>query len=146
LRTSDHSAGMLKGGVAASTDDFQAEKEFSSSTKFAGIDFKKIRDDLEKKKKRIDRLSGVPTGLRGIAEDWKELQSKKRQSKSRLIMVNGMASGYGKAYVPVLAANNYDLQNGEESVFSRELQSTNRGDYGVLKKKSSVPDFDTQDT
>jgi SWI/SNF-related matrix-associated actin-dependent regulator of chromatin subfamily A member 5 len=146
LRTSDHSAGMLKGGVAARTDDFQAEKEFSSTTKFGGVDFRKIKDDLAKEKKRVERLSGVPSSLSGIAEDWKEIQNKKRKSKSRLIMVNGIASGYGKAFVPVLAANNYDLQNGEGSVFSRELKTTNRGDYGVLKKKSKTPDFDNQDS
>ncbi len=142
-RTGDHSAGLLKGGVAARTDNFNAEKEYSSSTKFAGIDFQKVRDDMAKKRKRIERLTGVPKSISGIADDWMKIQNKKRQSKSRLIMVNGIASGYGNAFVPVLAANNYDLQNGEGSVFSRELQNTNRDDYGVLKKK--LKDFDTQD-
>ena len=142
-RTGDHSAGLLKGGVAARTDNFNAEKEYSSSTKFAGIDFQKVRDDMAKKRKRIERLTGVPKSISGIADDWMKIQNKKRQSKSRLIMVNGIASGYGNAFVPVLSANNYDLQNGEGSVFSRELQNTNRDDYGVLKKK--LKDFDTQD-
>jgi hypothetical protein len=53
---------------------------------------------------------------------WRQIQDMKRKSKSHLVMVNGMKSSYSKASVPVLAANNYDLLNGESSVFARELQ------------------------
>ena len=36
-------------------------------------------------------------------------------------MVSGLGSGYGAAYVPVLASNDYTLEEGESSVFSWEL-------------------------
>jgi hypothetical protein len=78
---------------------------------------------------------------------WRQLQDEKRKRENRLVMLDGKDTGYGKAVVPVLAANNYDLQNGEASVFSRELKKTNRDDYAVLKRKMKKAgvDFESQD-
>jgi hypothetical protein len=41
-------------------------------------------------------------------------------------MVRSNRSGYGASWVPVLSSNNYDLEEGEVSVYQREL--SNRGD------------------
>lgn len=144
-RSEDFSGGNLKGGIADKTDDFEATKAMMETTKLAGIDFKAIRDEHKKKLKArgVDR----PASLSGISDEWRQLQNEKRQRKSRLVMLDGKNSGYGMKAVPVLAANNYELQNGESSVFSRELQKTNRDDYGVQKRKhkKSGVDFENQD-
>ena len=142
-RSQDFSCGNLKGGTASKTNDFQADKKLSSSQQLAGVDFKKIRDEQRKKDKGGKHKN---KNLGSITEVWKQIQDQKRERKSRLIMVDGTNSGLGKS-VPVLASNNYDLQNGESSVFSRELKQTNREAFGVLKRKQlqSGVDFESQD-
>jgi hypothetical protein len=141
-RSEDFSNGNLKGGVADKTDDFEATKDLLETTKLAGIDFKAIRDEQARKDKA--RGADVPKSLGGISDMWRQLQDQKRRRKSRLIMLDGMRTGYGKKSVPVLAANNYELEAGESSVFTRELQNKNRDDYGVKKKKQGA-DFENQD-
>jgi hypothetical protein len=138
-RSEDSSGGNLKGGIASKTDNFDADKELTATTKLAGIDFKAIREAQKEKDQG-------PKNLGGITDIWRQLQDQKRKRKSRLVMLDGKDTGYGKAVVPVLAANNYDLQNGEASVFSHELKKTNRDDYAVLKRKMKAGvDFESQD-
>mmetsp|Transcript_17445 Transcript_17445/g.25803 ORF Transcript_17445/g.25803 Transcript_17445/m.25803 type:complete len:1021 (-) Transcript_17445:135-3197(-) len=138
-RSEDFSGGNLKGGAANKTDDFEADKELTSTTKLAGVDFKALREDYGRRNR--DR----PSNVSGISEMWKQMQSK-RNRKSRIVMLDSNSSGYGRASVPVLAANNYDLSKGESSVFTRELQVSNREDYGLRKRKvkKAGVDFENQ--
>jgi SWI/SNF-related matrix-associated actin-dependent regulator of chromatin subfamily A member 5 len=126
-------SGKLKGATSTFAD-FKAEGDFTSTTKLGGIDFKEIRDKHRKTFKDMG----------GIADSWSKLQ--KRIRKNRIVQVKGKGSGYGAAFVPVLASNNYDLENGESSVFQREL-SESKGNYGDIKRrvKRSGVDFESQD-
>lgn len=76
-RISGHSAGMPKGGMAARTDHFRVEKEFSSPTKFAGVDFKKFRGDMPKRRTRTEQAFEHISSHSGIADDQKKIQNKK---------------------------------------------------------------------
>lgn len=127
-RTEDFSDGKLKGGADSTAKDFDATKEFSATTDFGGIDFKKIREENGKKK--------TPLDMGQITDMWK-----KRQRKNRIKMVDGMGSGYGSRSVPVLASNDYDLESGEKSVFDREL----KGRSQVYKKEKKTRQFEDQD-
>jgi hypothetical protein len=129
LRTEDFSSGALKGGVATTADDFDAEKEFTSTTEFAGIDFKAIRE--KHKESKIKSLGEIQNMWRA-----------KRERKNRITMVSGKGTGYGKS-VPVLAANVYSLQEGERSVFQRELKG--QGKELPAKKTKQEPTFKWQD-
>ena len=82
---------------------------------------------------------------KGIGYLWQEISqlSGKREKKSRIVHVEGTGSGYGKATVPVLASNNYELENGESSVFDRELSHNKRAAFGTGKKKARK--FENQD-
>jgi len=127
-RTEDFSSGKLKGGVDASAENYDATKKFTETTAFAGIDFKKIREEHKTAKvKDIGQISNI----------WK-----KRQRKNRIKMVNGEGSGYGSKSVPVLNSNDYDLQSGERSVFQQELKG--RSNIEMAKKKAG-PKFEMQD-
>jgi hypothetical protein len=78
---------------------------------------------------------------------WAQANGKdKRERKSRLVMIQGQGTGYGKAFVPILAANNYELEKGENSVFNQELKGRG-GDYKEpkQKRKKAGVDFDNQD-
>jgi SWI/SNF-related matrix-associated actin-dependent regulator of chromatin subfamily A member 5 len=128
-RTETDCFGKLKGGTEESGDVFDAEQDYSETLKFEGIDYSAMRTKAEK---------DVPKTLKGIGHLWqsiKELEGKKRQKKSRILMVEGKGSGYGSAHVPVLASNNYDLDKGESSVFGRELSSNQKKKAAVPKKK-----------
>lgn len=139
-RSETFSEGKLKGGTADTAVDFKADDAFVPTTKLGGIDFKSIRDEHKKKANGSNSLDDVGA----IASEWQKLQ--KRVRKSRIVNVDGIGSGYGSKSVPVLAANNYDLEGGERSVFQQELGGKN-GNYGEVKKnrlKAGV-DFDQQD-
>jgi len=104
---------------------------------FGGTDFREIRKKQEKEKNK-----NVPENLKGIAHLWYDIQSledKKRERKARIIQVKGKGSGYGCAYVPVLAANNYSY-GGETSVFDREQKQSKKANFEV-KKKSKTATF-----
>jgi SWI/SNF-related matrix-associated actin-dependent regulator of chromatin subfamily A member 5 len=126
-RTEDFSDGNLKGGADATAKEFDATTEFTATTDFGGVDFKKLRDEHGKKTK--------PKDIGQITELWK-----KRQRKNRIKMVEGTGSGYG-SLVPVLAMNDYDLETGEKSVFDRELKGRNK----AQKKEKKTKQFDEQD-
>jgi hypothetical protein len=127
-RTEDFSDGKLKGNADTNAKEFDVTKDFTSTTDFAGIDFKKIRKDYEKKK--------CPKNLGHITDMWK-----KRQRKNRIKMIDCKNSGYGKSSVPVLSANDYDLESGERSVFERELSGRSQ----VTKKSKHIQSFVHQD-
>lgn len=141
-RTEQSSAGKLKGGVAQTTEAFDAEVRLTDSQSFGGVDFKALREKQKKK-----QTSNIPSNLRDVAVHWAHASGEqKRERKSRLVMVKGQGSGYGKAFVPILAANNYELENGESSVFNQELKGRS-GDYKEpkQKRKKAGLDFDNQD-
>lgn len=143
-RTEESSAGKLKGGVAQTTEEFDAEVGLKDTQKFGGVDFRALREEQKKK-----QTSNIPSNLRDVAVHWAQANGKgeqKRERKSRLVMVKGQGSGYGQAFVPVLAANNYELEKGENSVFNQELKGRG-GDYKDPKqnRKKAGVDFDNQD-
>jgi len=117
-RADDYSSGQLQGSSESNASDFLATKEFTKTTDFGGIDFKKIRDEYGKKKFM---------NMAEITNQWK------RQRKSRIFLVESKGSGYG-APVPILASNNYDLETGEQSVFDRELKGRVQLQKKVKKK------------
>jgi SWI/SNF-related matrix-associated actin-dependent regulator of chromatin subfamily A member 5 len=132
-RKESDSVGKLKGGTEYNGATFKAENKFTEGQVFKGLDFRKIREENERK-----TLKETPKTLQGIGRLWqsiKAMEGKKREKKSRLIMVEGKGSGYGKEFVPVLASNNYDLLKGESSVFGRELKSSQRKHAALPSKK-----------
>ena len=80
----------------------------------------------------------MPKSEKEIGEEFRRVVQGKRQHKSRIKMVASEGSGYGQAYVPVLAANNYSLEQGEGSVFACELGGACKADYQEPKKKMSI--------
>lgn len=73
----------------------------------------------------------IPSTLKDISSSWRQVsdEAKKARAKSkqRLVMVDGEGTGYGKTLVPVLKSNNYDLLDGERSVFDQELSKATDG-------------------
>ena len=63
-------------------------------------------------------------------------------------MVASEGSGYGSAYVPVLASNDYALADGESSIFAKELGGTDKEACGVAKRKLLIAgrDYAHEDT
>ena len=144
-RSEDCSDGKLQGGVTNTASDFNKEKELTDTRNFMGVDFRKLRDEKEAK------MNGKKTKnkyLDKLKQEWKEVQTGeqeeelgkgKRNRKSRIKQLDGMGSGYGSAAVPVLAMNDYDLENGEPSVW-RETKKIKT----VERKKEKVS-FTNQD-
>mmetsp|Transcript_41662 Transcript_41662/g.99912 ORF Transcript_41662/g.99912 Transcript_41662/m.99912 type:complete len:1104 (+) Transcript_41662:269-3580(+) len=143
-RKESDTLGRLKGDTTLNAGSFDASKEFLSKTQFfGGADFREIRKMEEARVKKE-----TPKNLRGIAHLWKEIQNldSKRSRTQRIVNLNGKGSGYGRATVPVLASNNYDLMNGESSVFSRELSGrANKANFKDKKKKVEGPTFENQE-
>mmetsp|Transcript_5139 Transcript_5139/g.10848 ORF Transcript_5139/g.10848 Transcript_5139/m.10848 type:complete len:1069 (-) Transcript_5139:172-3378(-) len=139
-RKESDSIGNLEGGTSKNAHSFDAEKEFSSTACFEGTNFQDIRKKVEMEKKQ-----DIPKNLANIAYLWKEIKSldTKRIKKSRIIQVDGKGSGYGSS-VPVLCSNNYELQNGESSVFDRELSNKKKSNFEVKKMKKSA-EYEHQD-
>lgn len=140
-RKESDSVGKLQGDMMQSAEEFDATKSFSKTQLFGGKDFSTIREEQKAMLKKQ-----IPSNLYGIGNLWQEIQqlSSKRNRKSRIDMVAGKGSGYGGA-VPVLKSNNYDLENGESSVFDRELKSANKSNFGVIKNKKKNEEFENQD-
>ena len=140
-RKESDSSGKLQGGTSKDAQSFNAEAAFSPSQFFGGADFQAIRREQELKEKKA-----IPKNLAGIAHLWKEIQTldDKRSRKSRVVLLDGMGSGYGSASIPVLASNNYDLLKGESSVFNRELTKSNKANFEV-KKRAKAEKHDNQD-
>ena len=140
-RTESDSAGNLKGNAYHKGDSFDANQELSATQTFAGVDFAKIREEYKKKQQQT-----LPETMKGIAHLWDEISQldKKREKKNRVLMVKGNGSGYGSAYVPVLASNNYELTKGESSVFGRELSSKAKETYAVPKRNKDKVKLENQ--
>jgi hypothetical protein len=127
------SVGLLKGGAARKVSEFDATEEMTPNQLFGGVDFAAIKEAA-----KIDKKLKIPKGTRAIASMWLDevsVQEGKRERKSRLVMVDGMGSGYGKKSVPILASNNYELNAGESSVFQRELKGQYASGPPVAVKK-----------
>ncbi|KAL3930875.1 MAG: hypothetical protein SGARI_004355, partial [Bacillariaceae sp.] len=135
-RKENDSAGKLIGAARLTAKSVDASKQATSSSLFGGVDFQEIRRREEAKK-----MQNIPKNLGGIAHLWQEIQAldAKRARKSRIVNLDGHGSGYGKAAVPVLASNNYDLEKGESSVFDRELKSSQKESFSVKKKTKQAP-------
>lgn len=131
-RTESDTIGKLQGNAMQSANEFDATREFSETQRFGDIDFRKIRQEQERLLK-----AQIPQNLRGIGHLWQEISqlNQKRDRKNRIVMVQGLGSGYGSAAVPVLKSNDYELENGESSVFDRELHKDNKKKCAVPKKK-----------
>lgn len=116
--------------------DYDVNKEFTSTTSFGGIDFKKIRQEYQKKRR--------PKDFGDVTEIWRKKAARERKSRITMVVSNG--SGYGTRCVPVLKTNDYDLLSGERSVFQQELGGRG-GNFINLRNKSQKAgvDFDNQD-
>lgn len=130
-RTEDYSSGKLQGGALESVSDFKADQHFTTTSKLGGIDFKVI---LEEQKKKAIKIGSLPSNIRDVTAMWREIQNAKRIRTSRLIFIAGKGSGYGKALVPVLAANN-DGENSEFQLRQNALKmSTSQGERKKTQK------------
>lgn len=134
-RSEEDNIGNLKGGVAKTAKDFDTEKGLSGTQIFDGVDFKKIHEQETQKAKNL------PKDLKKLVDHFSQdlpSMGNKRVRKSRILMVNGQGSGYGKTYVPVLTSNNYDLNSGESSVYLRELKKKPLKKI-VVEKPKKIP-------
>eukprot|EP00804_Cyclotella_cryptica_P027266 CCRYP_014371-RB/>CCRYP_014371-RB protein AED:0.04 eAED:0.04 QI:131/1/1/1/1/1/6/716/1063 len=145
-RSEESSGGLLKGGVTQTVKDFEHSKELTDTMAFSGVDFRKLREEKE----RSGKSGPKSKFLENLKQDWKEAQDGgdgemgkgQRVKKSRLIMSEGIGSGYGSALVPVLALNNYSLESGEQSCW----RETKKGYAPVAEqKKKTVNEFAHQD-
>eukprot|EP00814_Leptocylindrus_danicus_P001063 CAMPEP_0116029408 /NCGR_PEP_ID=MMETSP0321-20121206/16124_1 /TAXON_ID=163516 /ORGANISM="Leptocylindrus danicus var. danicus, Strain B650" /LENGTH=557 /DNA_ID=CAMNT_0003503783 /DNA_START=128 /DNA_END=1802 /DNA_ORIENTATION=- len=135
-RKESDSLGKLKGGVTKTATTFDITKEMSSTRLLHGVNFESVQKQSE-----IENRAR-PTALRQLADHWNydlAMVQGKRKKKSRVMLVAAEGSGYGSATVPVLSANNYDLNNGESSVFERELRGRGRSKDSIAAapKKAS---------
>ena len=82
----------------------------------------------------------VPKSEKEIGDAFRAIVQGARERKSRIKMVASEGSGYGSKFVPVLASNNYSLDEGEGSVFQRELggQGGAQAACAVVKRKLSI--------
>jgi len=136
-RTEHTSRGHLQGGRSANLAEFEtgAVQPDHDHNNFEGVDFKAIREKHSKQEKK--RTKGLGNG----DSDWDlgtESGVGKRRKKSRITYQPTNGSGYGTA-VPVLHANNYDLEGGEQSIFDRELagRGKSREIYRAPHKKGT---------
>lgn len=121
-RSEETSFGVLKGGVANTANDFEADKELTDTQTFEGIDFRKIRDIQKKNPKHKHK------NITKLKEEWSYLNSfnnddggrGKRQKTERILELKGN-DGVSRQ---VLSINNYDLMDGEPSVFEKETRKT----------------------
>ena len=108
--------------VSNDASTFNKDKELTDTQTFDGIDFREFRDanrrnykgNETKRKKYLDELKVEWS----VINEPEEGGRGKRQRKNRIVQVKGIGSGYGSATVPVLARNNYDLEDGEPSVWT----------------------------
>mmetsp|Transcript_5770 Transcript_5770/g.14053 ORF Transcript_5770/g.14053 Transcript_5770/m.14053 type:complete len:1276 (+) Transcript_5770:133-3960(+) len=135
-RKESDTSGKLRGNAEYNALDFDSSKNYIETQQFEGVDFKYLR--LENEKKTTENL---PKSLREIGDtvrQAREMEGKKRQKKSRIMMLASNNSGYGKALVPVLASNNYDIEKGECSVYQRELIGRDNASSGSSTKAKVV--------
>ena len=134
-RSEDDSMGNVKGGASHTLGDFDASAKLTSSSKLGGIDFQAIREAHWKSGGRKQSEKTLIAGAQALA---------KRQVKSRIIVVK---DDDGRD-IPVLKSNNYDLENGESSVFDRELSGREQDGFFEKKRAKALRsgvDFGTSD-
>ena len=144
-RSENTSNGILEGGVSNSAKDFDKHKELTDTQSFGGVNFRKLRAE------KLERAAS--NGKKGkfinvLKQEWKEAKLSpeaemgrgKRERKSRIRQVDGMGSGYGNRTVPVLAMNDYSLENGEPSVW-RETTHIVQQKVKRATKKHTNQDF-----
>lgn len=137
-RKENDSSGKLKGGKAKIASTFDVQRDLSSARQLHGVNFERVQEQSEIESK------SRPTALRQLADHWQNdlaTMRGKRKKKSRIMMVASKGSGYGSTAVPVLSANNYDLNIGESSVFARELNGRSNCVFAAAPKKSSRQSF-----
>lgn len=141
------------------------QKSFSTST-LCGVDFSALREKRMNSAKRSrnlvtntdygtstttsaplnidDALNEVnsSTSAKDIALQWIISKKSRASRKSRIIMINTSVNGLGKSQVAVLKSNNYNLNDGEGSIFDRELKGRIESFKTV---KSSFARFENQD-
>jgi len=123
-RQEDTSAGDVRGGLSSNAAEYDPNRDLQSTRILGGVNFSQLKSN------------GTLNGLTGnLGEGWK------RERKQRIVMIHGKGSGYGASMVPVLKSNNYDLENGERSVFEQELKHLKKD----LVSKNSIPTFEHQD-
>lgn len=132
------SSGMFQGGAELSAKDFKADEVVTDTKNFIGIDFRKLLKEKEESFKETFKGNKVvhrlrkDTSVRDISTE--EFGRGKRVKKSRIQQISGMGSGYGKAFIPVLSMNNYNLEDGELSVW----RETKRSNVHTREKEKSV--------
>mmetsp|Transcript_30304 Transcript_30304/g.61133 ORF Transcript_30304/g.61133 Transcript_30304/m.61133 type:complete len:1089 (+) Transcript_30304:168-3434(+) len=142
-RIEESSNGLLKGGITKNVIDYKTDQELTDTRMFGGVDFRKLRE----MKERSNGSKGLK-GIDNLRKEWRELHEGspedfgkgRRDKKSRIVNLDGMGSGYGNAFVPVLAMNNYDLQSGEPSVW-RETKKPKAAPEKKPKSTFSNQDF-----
>eukprot|EP00966_Prymnesium_polylepis_P101434 2349272-Prymnesium_polylepis.1 len=105
-RTASDGTGALEGGKQLDAASMEASGFESAPTATRSL-FGKSFD--------------VPKDERDIGDAFRKLVAGARERKQRIKLVASDGSGYGSKYVPVLASNDYSLEEGEGSVFAREL-------------------------
>ncbi|CAJ1964873.1 unnamed protein product [Cylindrotheca closterium] len=130
-RKESDSVGKLYGNAQHSARNLDASQALGETHHFEGIDFRTIR-----KQQAALVKSKIPQSLLGIGHLWQEIckLKTKRERKNRIMLVESKESGYGKP-VPVLKSNDYNLKDGESSVFDRELKDDSKTKFQVAKQK-----------
>lgn len=145
-RSEESSDGLLKGGETHTAMDFDKDKELTDTQQFCGVDFRKLKAEKEAQGKSKGPKSKF---LDNLKQDWHVIQTGesmedmgkgKRNRTSRVLQLQGIGSGYGSATVPVLAMNNYELQDGEPSSWGRETKKV-----AVAKKEKKGKKYINQD-
>lgn len=138
-RSEETSFGALKGGAVNSASTFDVAKELSDTQTFGGIDFRQIRDAEKKRGKKHSSISK-------LKEEWRESMladesggKGQREKKSRIMNIKDDNGTFHR----VLSENNYELDNGEPSVFTKEAFKSSG--MSNPKRKKTVLTFDNQD-
>ena len=110
-RSENTSKGLLQGGTSKTASDFEKDKVLTATTTLNGVDFKAIRESQKK-----------VTSINDLRNEWRSINEGrgKREKKSRVISVK--VDGF--VAQNILRTNNYDLENGEPSVFKNETKKT----------------------
>ncbi|CAK8998941.1 Probable global transcription activator SNF2L1 (ATP-dependent helicase SMARCA1) (DNA-dependent ATPase SNF2L) (Nucleosome-remodeling factor subunit SNF2L) (SWI/SNF-related matrix-associated actin-dependent regulator of chromatin subfamily A member 1) [Durusdinium trenchii] len=131
------------GGEKKSDAEFDPSKDLRGTKQLCGVDFTKA---IEEKKRMAKKMHGSKLALDAdsLASSWQLVQGK-RKRVNRIQLVEGKGSGYGQAFVPVLKANNYSLEAGEQSVFARELRAQAENATAGKSKSKKAPAWKHQD-
>jgi len=118
-RTETTSVGNLKGEQTHNASDFDATTEAIDTRNLFGL-----------------RVDAAPQSMADVASAWTEALARvpdKRERKQRVQLVESEIG-----LVPVLGENAYDLENGEASVFARELKGQDKGRFAVQHRRMIV--------